>query len=96
MTKNLHLDGKYTLSPQNYFVDAYCLLAKLNICTEHCPAGYSIERLTEEHNHFTSAQIPWLNMAERPPDTILEYHKQCIQRSDTTAAYHGQDTTSVA
>ena len=99
LTKNLRLDGEYSLSPQDYNVfefGTYCLLDELKICKEPCPTGYSIGTLTEEKSHFAASQGQWFNKLGRPPDIVQEYHKQCVKRLDTTAIYEGQDVTPVA
>ena len=99
LTKNLRLDGDYSLSPQDYYVfevGTYCLLDELKICKEPCLTGYSVGTLAEENSHFAASQGQWFNKLGRPPDTVQEYHKQCIQRLDTIAIYEGQDTSPVA
>ena len=89
-------DGRHLL-PQDYSTieyGMYGLLQEVKLPSLPCPEGYFLGPLTEKHNELAISQGQWFNNVGRPADIVQEYHKQCIQRLDTVAAYHNQDPTT--
>ena len=94
--KNLKIDGRHLLLQDYSAIDygMYGLLQKTKLPSLLCPEGYFLGPLTEKHNQLAISQGQWFNNVGRPADIVQEYHKQCIQRLDTVAAYHNQDPTT--
>jgi len=99
LIKSLQADGQ-SLSSQKFSItdlEMYGFLGQFSFPNISCPEGYFLGPLMEEENQLATSQGQWFNKIGRQPDTVQEYHKQCVRRLDTTAIYEeGQDTTPVA
>ena len=72
----------------------YGFLGEHGFESAQCPEEYVLGSLMEKHNHLATSQGQWFNNVGRPASVAKEFHKQCVQRFDTIAAYHKRDPTT--
>ena len=94
LIKNLKIDGQ-DLSSRDYSIvqlEMFSFQGQHSFENAQCPEGYVLGSLIEKHNQLATSQGQWFTNIGRPAS--IEYHKQCVQRLDTVAAYHKQDPST--
>ena len=87
--------GDYTLLLKSTSIQGYTLGTSIQGYTLGTSIqGYTLGELTADHNDYITSQGQWFNFVGRETSLVQEYHKECIERLDTVAAFHEGDTTT--